>query len=609
MNRAAAPLQWLTMALLALALVAVPWSQLLGVLAIGLGVLTALKLAEARSVRERRLVGLLQLFSAGLLGALQGDLLGSVLQGLAALLALAGLLALELGQGLGWGVMVRRSALLLLAALPMALVLFLLLPRLGPFTAMEGGGGPAAITGLSDSLDPGSIAELATSEAPAAWVAFPEGDPPPAGERYWRVLVHGRFDGRRWSAAPRRSASPPPGPAALGLGLEAAEPTPEAGGGLQQWLVEPSGLAPVPWGGRGRPLDPALRLDPLGQLRHRGASGLRRVYSVRDDGRPAAWSRLPPEPLDRQLPLGSNPRLEALGRQWGNLPRPEQRLAAAERWFRSQPFRYTLRPGTLPEKAPLDAFLFERREGFCGHYASATTALMRAAGVPARVVSGYRGGDWVVPLGGSGYLDIRQGDAHAWSEVWLPGEGWRRVDPTTWVPLPVGEESRTRGGTLRWLQQQWWGLDLAWTRLWLSADPQGQEALLQRLLGAWRPWLGAVVLAGLGLGLAGALAVLAALQRRALGPDPWRRELERLLASLARRGLGPQPGETLPQFAARVEERWPALGPDLAALVALYQRHRFAPGGPQARAELRRSRAELRQRRRRLGRQLQRQPE
>ncbi|MEB3170267.1 MAG: DUF3488 domain-containing protein, partial [Synechococcaceae cyanobacterium] len=302
MNRAAAPLQWLTMGLLALARVAVPWSQLLGVLAIGLGVLTALKLAEARSVRERRLVGLLQLFNAGLLGALQGDLLGSVLQGLAALLALAGLLALELGQGLGWGVMVRRSALLVLAALPMALVLFVLLPRLGPFSAMEGGGGPGAITGLSESLDPGSIAELASSEAPAAWVAFPEGDPPPAGERYWRVLVHGHFDGRRWSATPRRDAGPSPAP-------------PESGGSLQQWLVEPSGLVAVPWSGRGQPLDRALRPDPLGQLRHRGASGLRRAYSVRDDGRPATWSRLPPQPLDRQLPLGSNPRLEALGRQ------------------------------------------------------------------------------------------------------------------------------------------------------------------------------------------------------------------------------------------------------------------------------------------------------
>jgi transglutaminase-like putative cysteine protease len=605
------------MGLLALALVAVPWSQPLGALAIGLGVLTALKLVEARSVRERRLVGLLQLFSAGLLASLQADLAGSLLQGLAALLALAGLLALELGEGLGWQVMLRRSAQLVLAALPMALVLFLLLPRLGPFTVIEGGRGVGAITGLSDSLDPAGIAELATSQAPAARVAFPQGDPPPAGDRYWRVLVHGQFDGRRWSAAePRRSPRPPLPPAAPALpsappaGTGAGTSADAMAGSPQLWLVEPSGLPPVPWSGRGRPQNPDLRIDPLGQLRHRGSSGLRRVYTVRDDGRPAAWASRPPDLFDQQLPLGTNPRLEALGRQWGTLATPEQRLAAAERWFRSQPFRYTLRPGTLPGRAPLDTFLFERQEGFCGHYASAFTALMRAAGVPARVVSGYRGGDWVVPLGGSGYIDIRQGNAHAWSEVWLPGQGWRPVDPTSWVPAPLEERGGASTGALRWVEHQWWGLDLAWTRLWLSYDPQGQEALLQRLLGERRQWLGALVLVGLTAGLALAVAVLAALQRRTMAQDPWRRELDRTLAALARRGLTPQPGETLPRFAARVEERWPALAPDLAALVDLYQRHRFAPDAPKGRRggqrELRR---QLRQHRRRLGRQLQRQPE
>jgi transglutaminase-like putative cysteine protease len=444
-------------------------------------------------------------------------------------------------------------------------------------------------------------------------VAFPQGDPPPAGDRYWRVLVHGQFDGRRWSAAePRRSPRPPLPPAApalpsappAGTGADAMAGSP------QLWLVEPSGLPPVPWSGRGRPQNPDLRIDPLGQLRHRGSSGLRRVYTVRDDGRPAAWASRPPDLFDQQLPLGTNPRLEALGRQWGTLATPEQRLAAAERWFRSQPFRYTLRPGTLPGRAPLDTFLFERQEGFCGHYASAFTALMRAAGVPARVVSGYRGGDWVVPLGGSGYIDIRQGNAHAWSEVWLPGQGWRPVDPTSWVPAPLEERGGASTGALRWVEHQWWGLDLAWTRLWLSYDPQGQEALLQRLLGERRQWLGALVLVGLTAGLALAVAVLAALQRRTMAQDPWRRELDRTLAALARRGLAPQPGETLPRFAARVEERWPALAPDLAALVDLYQRHRFAPDAPKGRRggqrELRR---QLRQHRRRLGRQLQRQPE
>ncbi|MFN9620470.1 MAG: DUF3488 and DUF4129 domain-containing transglutaminase family protein [Synechococcaceae cyanobacterium] len=614
MTRAAAPLQWIALGVLALALVTVPWNLLLGGLAIALAALTALKLWEARSLRERRLVGLLQLLCAGLLAAIQADLAGSLLQALAAVLALAGLLALELGDGLGWPRLLRRSAQLLLAALPMALVLFLLLPRLGPFTMLEAGQGLGATTGLSDTLDPGSIAELSTNQEPAARVAFPQGNrPPPAGARYWRVLVHERFDGRRWGAGEPLAATGATGPASP-VGGATAQAPPRGQPTLQLWLVEPSGLAPVPWSGSAQPVTPGLRIDRLGQLRTRGSATQRRVYELRDDGQRARWRQLPPGPLDQQLPLGTNPRLEALGQEWGRLPTPEQRLIAAERWFRGQPFRYTLRPGTLPERAPLDAFLFERREGFCGHYASAFSALMRAAGVPARVVSGYRGGDWVMPLGGRGYLDIRQGDAHAWSEVWLPGEGWRSVDPSRWVPAPLEEEG-PRNGTLRWLEQQWWGLDLGWTRLWSGFDAREQEALLQRLLGDRREWLGALVLVGLAGGLGAALAGLAALQRRSLRGDAWRRELDRALAPLARRGLAPLPGETLPRFAARLEGPWPELAEELRGLIALYQRHRFAPPGAATTGDLAAAngagRRELRRRRRRLtrlGRRLQRQP-
>jgi hypothetical protein len=260
------------------------------------------------------------------------------------------------------------------------------------------------------------------------------------------------------------------------------------------------------------------------------------------------------------------------------------RLAAAERWFRRQPFRYTLQPGTLPPRAPLDAFLFERREGFCGHYASAFTALMRAAGVPARVVSGYRGGDWVVPLGGSGYLDLRRSHAHAWSEVWLEDEGWRRVDPTAWIAggAPAGA-AEARGGAglardpLGWLQRQWWGLDLAWTRWWLGFDRQGQEALLQRLLGERGAWLGVLLLVVLVGCLAGALATLGWLQRRQERRDPLQRELERWLRVCARRGMVPLPGETLPRFAARLARRWPELEAELTPFVALVQKLRYGP--------------------------------
>ena len=428
------------MGLLGLGLVGLPLGQLLSGLVIGLGVLTLLKLWEARSIKDYRLVGLLQLVLVGLLATLRPGLAPSLLQGLATVIALTGLLAIELGDGPHWKELLRRSTQAVLASLPMALVLFLLIPRLGPLTPLPEGFGQGAVTGLSANLDPGSIASLTTSQESAARVVFPSGSPPPVEERYWRVLVHRRFDGRQWSSLPPPEEFLPQEGQDVGA---AAAPAANVQG-LQIWVADPSGLDGVPWSGAGLPVSKGLRVSEQGVLLNPAPTGQRRLYGISSDGGPGSWRQTPPTPEDLTLPRGQNPRLEALAAQWAELEQPETRLRAAEQWFRGTPFRYTLQPGALPERAPLDSFLFERQQGFCGHFASAFTALMRAAGVPARVVSGYQGGEWVTPWGAAGYLEIRQADAHAWSEVWLDGEGWRRVDPTAWIQ--AGPGSRTHAG-------------------------------------------------------------------------------------------------------------------------------------------------------------------
>lgn len=309
--------------------------------------------------------------------------------------------------------------------------------------------------------------------------------------------------------------------------------------------------------------------------------------------------------LDGKFPRGLNPRLEALGAEWGRLPTPPQRLQAARDWYRRQGFRYTLQPGRLPEQAPLDAFLFERRRGFCGHYASSFTALMRAAGVPARVVSGYRGGRWIQPLGGEGYLDLRQSDAHAWSEVWLEGSGWVSVDPSGWIDNQrTGRASRWTGsGPTAWLEQQWWGLDLAWTRLWLGFDRQQQEALLQRLLGPWLPWLGLFGLLAAALALGSGLGLMSLLQR-SQEQDAGRRKLDRLLLQLKQQSMEPLAGETLIHFGQRLRQRWPQLQPQLEQLINRYQQLHFAGQGLN-----RRERRELDGLFKTLGRRIQRLPQ
>lgn len=206
MSRAAAPLQWLTMGLLALSLLGLRPSLTLSLLAFGLAVLTALKLREARRIEERRVVALLQLVCAGLLAALQPELGPSLLQGMAILVALAGLLALELGVGPDWKALLRRSLQVLLAALPIALVLFLLVPRMMPFTTLGWGQGMGAVTGLSDTMEPGAIASLGVSREAAARVAFPFG----GGPRPWSSATGGCWCMNASTGRPGAAARPAP---------------------------------------------------------------------------------------------------------------------------------------------------------------------------------------------------------------------------------------------------------------------------------------------------------------------------------------------------------------------------------------------------------------
>lgn len=591
--RTSSLLQWLAFGLLVAGVLMMRPVDLLSSLAMLITILTGLKLWEARRLPERRMVCLLQLLSAGLQGAMQPDLGSSVLQALAVILALSGLLALEMGSAAQWAVLLRRSLGVVLAALPVALVLFLLVPRMPPVGVFPGGWGAAAVTGLSDTLEPGSIATLATSMAPAARVTFASGAPPPPQARQWRVLVHEVFDGTRWTVRAEN-------PSLELLGWQRAR---EGTGPLTQvWLSEPSTLERLPWDGSGRPSTRQLRITGQGELVHRGPRGQRRAYGITAEAPERPWQRQRPGPELLALPRGTNPRLEALGATWAEGP-PLERLQRLEDWMRSHPFRYTREPGRLPAVAPMDAFLFERRQGFCGHFASAAAALMRASGLPARVVSGYQGGSWVQPVSGPGYLDLRQANAHAWTEVWLEGKGWVELDPSLWVmdegpasaPVAVGSTD-----PLRWLERQWWGIDLAWTRWWLGYDARSQEALLTRLLGDRRDLLGVLVLAGVAIGLAGGLSLLGWLRRRGAG-DPQRRELDRCLLAFARQGWVPRAGETLPQLAARLRQRWPQLDPELETFVAQYEAQRFSANRSQQDGHnLRHSRRQLLRRWQRL---------
>ena len=563
-QRHASSLAWWALPPLLLQCIALNWSAPL-TWPTWLLVLCALfKLRECRRPFDRRLVALLQLLSSGLLAAQLQGLLASVLQLLAVLLALAGLLGHELAGALSFRGFLQRSLQLLAAALPLALVLFLFVPRLPPLWTTQMGPTRGAVSGLSPELDPLSIAELALVDGSAARVLVPEGQPLPT-DAYWRVLVHEQFDGRRWQ---HRDPPVPRG----GSGR------PQGGQGTSQWwVVEPSASRAVPWDGSAAPTSPDQWITAEGELLVGAASRQRRSFRLQSTQQLAAWQQRSPVSSERQPPPEFLPRLKTLARQFRPLPTGRDRLEAVERWFRSHPFRYSLQPGAV---ADLDAFLFDQQVGFCGHYASALAALMRAADVPARVVSGYQGGHVVQPISGSAYLELRQSDAHAWVEVWLEGEGWQRVDPTLWtataalpdaaVAAGLGQRQEADVPWWRWLQWQWWGLDLAWTRWWLSFDQASQQAWLQRLFGAQLRWLGVVVVVSGFAAVAGGWLLL----RMGLRP---RSPLAQSLRLLARLGAEPLQGESFPRLCRRAGRMHPDLSTLLEAMADQQQQLAHAP--------------------------------
>ncbi|MGD1982597.1 MAG: DUF3488 and transglutaminase-like domain-containing protein [Chromatiaceae bacterium] len=377
----------------------------------------------------------------------------------------------------------RNTLLMIGAALPIALIVFLLFPRLQ--TPLWGISSASATTGISDDMTLGDIGKLSRSEAIAFRVEFP-GDVPAPAQRYWRGPVLWETDGRRWSAGGRVPRPINPGrPHATPLDYEVTiEPTGE------YWLFGLDVVTEIPTGSR-------LNSDYALVAEQR----VNRRMTFRATSDPGyRIDRLSKRERRRglQLPDRVSPRVAQLVEQWQaetDPAKPRQLIERGLAFFREQPFSYTLSPGLLG-RDPVDEFLFETRRGFCEHYAGSFTLLMRLAGLPARVVVGYQGGErnprsdhWVV----------RQSDAHAWSEVWLPDSGWIRIDPTSAVAperiergIDAGQsqgrpqvvfqlDDRGLWGSL--VQEAGWlidAVDLGWHRWVVGFTAERQQNLLDR---------------------------------------------------------------------------------------------------------------------------------
>ncbi len=530
------------------------------------------KLLETDSPRQQRVVVLLSFFVA-LSQFLFSQFLAMAVYLLAvAWIATAALVRLQPLPQAGLGHSLRASAGLLLAGLPLALALFLFFPRLDRplwlLPALE----QTARTGLSDSMRPGDFGRLILSGEIALRADFAAA-PPDTRQMYWRGPVLTEFDGRTWRAMANLADLRAPveavaSPLRYTLTLEPHE---------RRWVFTLGLPVALP---EGTHLKSGMQLmaDRPVERRQRFALTTHPRYRLGAE----------PQELDQslRLPEGYNPRSRELAARWrSDTPDPRQRMQRALDLYRDG-FTYTLAPPSLGLHS-VDEFLFDSRRGFCEHYAGSFVFLMRAAGVPARVVTGYQGGE-VNPI--DGHVVVRQFDAHAWAEVWLEGEGWLRVDPTASVSplrieqglaaaLPAAELPpgliRLGNAWLRHLHHGWEAVNNGWNQ-WVLG--YGLERQLQ-LLAAIRPelaeraWLAAVVALLLGML---ALAVYTWRMARPAGTDRAARLYARFATRLSRLGLRREPAEGPLEFALRASRERPDLEGEIMRISRLYIEARYA---------------------------------
>jgi len=522
-----------------------------------LAVMAGLKPMEMRSHRDRMITAFLAYFIV-IAGLFKSETLFITLyMFVSVLVTTAVMIRLNHSQPMRQNIRLARQ--IMMQAAPLMVVLFLLFPRIqgslwGIRTSHQG------FTGFSGSLELGDIAQLVRNDKIAFRAEFSQTIPSP--ERlYWRGIVFDTFNGRSWNPVNRA--------------LRRLEPV--KGKDLLEYTItlEPHGRhwvfaldMPIDGKGMGQRVGPVrddLTLRTYRRVKRKARFTLK-SYTIYNTGPWREW-----EVGFKTLPVSGNLKALALARRWKEQGlSPERKIDAALDFFRDQSFVYTLKPPPL-KKDVIDTFLFETRKGYCEHYASAFVFLMRAAGVPARVVGGYLGGR-KNPYGD--FLIVRQADAHAWAEVWLPGKGWFRVDPTAIVaperitqgiagalafdeiPSFLADSGFGRiGDYWQEIRFGWEAVNLQWD-VWFSGYSYFEQKALLAKIGV--ETLNRISQMKL-LATATALAVLAAfiffmrqLLQTVAPANPVRRIYQQFCAKMERKGLPRRPAEGPRDYADRM---------------------------------------------------------
>ncbi len=547
-----------------------------------------LKLLEMHHKRDAVVLAYVAYFTAAITCVFTQDIPYFVLVLLTYVITTTALVSINQPKDRGFSAGPSLIAVRILAtSIPLMLVLFLVMPRLGALWSIPVPKNQAR-TGVGDTMAPGDFSRLVGSDELAFRARF-DGEIPSRNKLYWRGLVFSEFDGREWTQAEFYGPDRPilqrgdiSGIVRMGEPISYAltmEPT------YQRWLFALSTPASF---------EPGIMRMRDSRLLSASRIGQRRNFDIQ------SWldHRLEPKglhpyraELERALPPGSNPETVRVAREWARETQDVEALIQRLLQLYNRSFVYTLEPPLLGTHS-VDEFLWEARRGFCEHFAGSFAFFMRAAGHPARVVVGYQGGE-IHPT--ENFVTVRQYDAHAWAEVWIKDQGWLRVDPTAAVAperiemsladLFRDEENfladsplsllRFRDfGFVNWIVLQRDFLDYAWA-IWILGYDNKQADFLKRLLGrvdAFR--LGLLFLAATGLTLLPFLTVWL-INRRRDRPDPRDELIYRFCARMARAGLPRRTGEGILDYARRIAADRPQLGPGVMAIANLYVSQRY----------------------------------
>ncbi len=481
--------------------------------------------------------------------------------------------------------MVHITAKLFLQAMPIALILFVAVPRISQ-SPWSGGSGDNATTGLSATMSPGSIASISKSNEVAFRVEF-DGSPPALHELYWRGPVLTGFDGHDWFVRPqqiRNDNSSTRQIAATQSNGRTLNYTVTMVANYQPWLLALDTPTSIPIPTNNKKLKVSLN-DEL---------QINTSRSVDQPLRYRATSLLTDQFTPEKTPdsanlitTSSNPKARAFAKEM-RLKYPDDSLLAQAllQWFHNEPFHYTLNPPKLGRNS-VDDFIFNSRRGFCEHYSGSFVFLLRAAGIPARVVTGYQGGQM-----SDDYMIVRQSDAHAWTEAYIDSR-WQRFDPTAAVsPERVeqgviealrNDSSQNLLNNIEWplfntVSLKWDAINFAWQRLVIGFDSDDQSALWRKL-GIEKPSAWMIVLAFIAAACLWALIILKpfgdfAREKHSPCDKYWRK----LATKLHRNGLPRQPGETVTAYIARACERWPQYRVQLESVAQSYVNGMYSAG-------------------------------